>query len=146
MTFLVDWTLSVKNLSPPGLFFVLYTFVPLFIYIQHSVIMLPTRKSMPRKNIRQLYHMQTFLIEIIIKGRKLKGCGHVSRSSGLAKIILQRHCERGKKTEEEVGRQHQGMDRHGVCQVPEGSGEQRRIEETGCEVICGAPLTPTVKG
>ena len=40
---------------------------------------------------------------------------------------LARHSERGKKTrqtEEEVGRQHQGMDRPGVRQVPEGSGEQ----------------------
>ena len=38
-----------------------------------------------------------------------------------------RHSEMGKKTmqtEEEVGRQHQGMDRPGVRQVPEGSGEQ----------------------
>ena len=38
-----------------------------------------------------------------------------------------RHSERGKKTrqaEEEVGRQCQGMDRPGVCQFPEGSGEQ----------------------
>ena len=42
---------------------------------------------------------------------------------------LARHSERGKKTrqtEEEVGRQHQGMDRPGVRQVPEGSGEQRK--------------------
>ena len=42
-------------------------------------------------------------------------------------IYLARHSERGKKTrqtEEEVGRQHQGMDRTGVGQVPEGSGEQ----------------------
>ena len=37
---------------------------------------------------------------------------------------LARHSKRGKKTrqtEEEVGRQHQGMDRPGVRQVPEGS-------------------------
>ena len=42
---------------------------------------------------------------------------------------LARHSERGKKTrqtEEEVGRQHQGMDRPEVCQVPEGSGEQEK--------------------
>ena len=42
-------------------------------------------------------------------------------------IHLARYSERGKKarqTEEEVGRQHQGMDRSGVRQVPEGSGEQ----------------------
>ena len=47
---------------------------------------------------------------------------------------LARHSERGKKTrqtEEEVGRQHQGMDRPGVRQVQEGSGEQRKMEETG---------------
>ena len=39
------------------------------------------------------------------------------------------HSERGKKTrqtEEEVGRQHQGMDRPGVRQVPEGSREQEK--------------------
>ena len=62
---------------------------------------------------------------------------------------LERHSERGKKTrqaEEEVGRQHQGMDRPGVRQVPEGSGEQGKGEETGCEIICGAPTTLAVKG
>ena len=60
-----------------------------------------------------------------------------------------RHSERGKKTrytEEEVGRQRQGMDRPGVCQVPEGSGEWGKMEETGCEIICGAPMTLAVKG
>ena len=42
---------------------------------------------------------------------------------------LARHSERGKKTkqtEKEVGRQHQGMDRPGVRQVPEGREEQRQ--------------------
>ena len=37
------------------------------------------------------------------------------------------------------------MDRPGVRLVPEGSGEQRKMEETGCEVICGVPTTPVVK-
>ena len=48
---------------------------------------------------------------------------------------LARHRERWKKkrqTEEEVGRQHQGMDRPGVRQ--------------GCEIICGAPMTLAVNG
>ena len=57
--------------------------------------------------------------------------------------------EKGKKTrhiEEEVGRQHQGMDRPGVRQVPEGSGEQGKMEKIGCEIICGAPTTLAVKG
>ena len=38
------------------------------------------------------------------------------------------------------------MDRLGVRYVPEGSEEQRKMEEAGCEVICGAPTTPEVKG
>ena len=59
---------------------------------------------------------------------------------------LARRSERGKKTrqtEEEVGR-HQGMDRPGAR--PEGSREQGRTEETGCEIICGAQTTLTVEG
>ena len=41
--------------------------------------------------------------------------------------LSERCSERGKKTrqtEEEVGRQHQGLDRPGVRQVPESDGEQ----------------------
>ena len=38
------------------------------------------------------------------------------------------------------------MDRPGVCQVPEGGGEQGKMEETGCKIICGAPTTLVVKG
>ena len=62
---------------------------------------------------------------------------------------LARHSERGKKTrqtEEEMRRQHQGMDRPGVRQVQEGSGEQGKMEKTGCKIICGAPTTLAVKG
>ena len=44
-----------------------------------------------------------------------------------------------------MGRQHQGMDRPGVHQVQEGSGEQRKMEKTGCKIICGAPTTLAVK-
>ena len=60
---------------------------------------------------------------------------------------LARYNERWKKTrqaEEEV--QYQGMDRPGVRQVPEGSGEQGKMEETGCEIICGAQTTLAVRG
>ena len=45
-----------------------------------------------------------------------------------------------------MGRQHQGMDRPGVLKVPEGSGEQEKMEKTGYKIICGAPMTLTVKG
>ena len=86
---------------------------------------------------------------MIVKRGKLQWYGHVSRSSGLAKTILQRHSERGKKTrrtKEEVERQHQGMDRPGLWQVPEGSGEQGKMEKTDCKIICGTPTTLAVKG
>ena len=62
---------------------------------------------------------------------------------------LVRHSERGKKTRqtgEEVGRQHQGMDKPGVRQDPEGSGEQGKMGKAGCKIICGAPTTLAVKG
>ena len=62
---------------------------------------------------------------------------------------LARHSESGKKTrqtEEEMGRQYQGMDRPGVRQVPAGSGEQGKMEKTGCKIIFGAPTTLAVKG
>ena len=45
-----------------------------------------------------------------------------------------------------MGRQHLGMDRPGVRKVPEGGVEQGKTEETGCEVIPGAPMTPAAKG
>ena len=61
---------------------------------------------------------------------------------------LARHSERGEKTrqtEEEVGRQYQGMDKPGVRQVLEGSGERGKMEKNGCEIIYGAPTTLVVK-
>ena len=62
---------------------------------------------------------------------------------------LARRSETGKKTrqtKEEAGSQHLGMDRPGIRQVQGGTGEQRKMEETGCEVISVAPTTPAVKG
>ena len=38
------------------------------------------------------------------------------------------------------------MDGPGVHQVPEGSGEQGKMEKTGREIICGAPTTLAVRG
>ena len=53
---------------------------------------------------------------------------------------------KGGRDEEDVGRQHQGMDRPRVRQGPEGSGEQGKMEETDCEIICGDPAMLGVKG
>ena len=74
--------------------------------------------------------------------------GHVSYSLGLAETILQGTVKggRNKGRQKKVGRQHQGMVRPEVGQVPDGSGEQRKVEEVGCEIIHGAPVTLGVKG
>ena len=45
-----------------------------------------------------------------------------------------------------VERQHQGMDVPGIWQVPDGSGEQGKIENAGGKIICGSPATLVVKG
>ena len=71
--------------------------------------------------------------------------------SPVLQVLLKPFCKaqwkgEAARTEKEVARQHQGMDRPGVRQVPEGSGEERKMEETGCEVTCGAPTAPAVKG
>ena len=85
----------------------------------------------------------------IEKRRKLQWYGHVSRSSGLAKTILQctvkgrrRQGRQRKRWEDSIRERN----RPGVRQVPESSGEQGEMEETGCEIIRGAPTTLAVKG
>ena len=75
--------------------------------------------------------------------------GHVASSSGLAKTILQGTVKGGRRQGRQRKRWEDNireMDRPGVHQVPEGSGEQGKIEETGCEIISGAPTILTVKG
>ena len=98
-----------------------------------------------RAKIQQAIGPHEDLLTIITR-RKLQWYGHVSRSSGLAKTILQGTVKGGRRQGREVGRQHQGMDRPGVREVPEGSGEQGKMEETSCEIICGTPTTLAVKG
>ena len=64
----------------------------------------------------------------------------------MARTVVQGTFKGGRQTEEEVGRQHQGTDRPGVRQIQEDSGEQEKMDETGCEIICGAPTTLAVEG
>ena len=115
-------------------------------YTYHTDTMLPTRKSMPRSR-RQLDYTKTSLP--LWRDAKCSGMIVSPVHQVWPKTILQGTVKRGKKTrqtEEEVGRQHQWMDRPGVRQVPEGSGEQGKMEKTGCKIICGAPATLAVKG
>ena len=105
-----------------------------------------TNEEVPAK-IRQAIAPHEDLLTIA-KRRKLQWYGHVSRSSGLTKTILQGTVKGGRRQgrQEEVGRQHQGMDRPGVRQVPKGSREQEKMEKTGCKIICGTPMTLSAKG
>ena len=70
-------------------------------------------------------------------------------SSRLAKTILQGTVKGGRRQDRQKKKWEDNikeMDRPGVRQVTEGSGEQGRMEETGSEIICGAPTTLAVKG
>ena len=109
----------------------------------HTKTMLPMRKSVPASNWTtrrppdDRKEMQTAVVWSCLLF--IRSCQN----------HLAGHSERGKKTrqtEEEVRRQYQGMDRPGIRQVPECSGEQGKMEKTGCEITCGAPTTLTVKG
>ena len=84
----------------------------------------------------------------IVKRRKLQWYGHVSRSSGLAKTILQGTAEGGRrqggqrKRWEDNIRQWTGLE---FCKSKRAV-ENGKMEKTGCEIICDAPATLTVKG
>ena len=74
--------------------------------------------------------------------------GHVSHSSGLAKTILQGTVERGqrqtrqKKRWEDNIREWTGLE----FAKSQRAVENRKMDETGCEVTSGAPTTPALKG
>ena len=84
----------------------------------------------------------------IVKRCKLPWYGHVFHSSGLAKTILQGTVKGGRrqggqrKRWEDKIREWTGLE-FAKSQRAVGN---RKMEETGCEVICGAPTTPAVKG
>ena len=84
----------------------------------------------------------------IVKRCKLQWYGHVSRSSGLPKTILQgtvkggRRLGRERKRWEDNIREWTGLE----FAKSQRAVDSREMEETGCETICGAPTTLTVKG
>ena len=92
-----------------------------------------------RAKIQQAIGPQEDLLTIV-KRRKLQLYGHVSRSSGLAKTILQGTLKGGRRQ----GRQRKWEDNIKEWTGLEFAKSQRSVEnrekkeETGCEVICGA--------
>ena len=85
----------------------------------------------------------------ILKRCKLQWYGHVSRSSGLAKTILQgtvkegRRRGRQRKRWEDSIREWTGLK---FAKFQRAVENRKKMEETGLEIICGAPTTLAVKG
>ena len=82
----------------------------------------------------------------IVKRLKLKWYGHVSRSSGLAKTILQgtvkggRRQGRQKKRWEDNIREWTGLEFGKSQRAVE---NREKVEKTGCNIFCGAPVSYT---
>ena len=83
------------------------------------------------------------------KRRRLKCYGHVFRSSGLAKTIVLQGTVKGvsrrdrqKKRWEDSIEERTGLE---FAKFQRAVESREKMEETGCEVICGAPTTPEVK-
>ena len=82
-------------------------------------------------------------------GRKLQWYGHVFRPSGLAKTFLRgtvegrrRQGRQRKRWEDNIG-EWMGLE---FAKSQSAVENREQIEETGCEIICDAPATLTVKG
>ena len=98
--------------------------------------------------IQQVIGPREDLLTIVMR-HKLQWYGHVSRSSGLAKTILQgtvkggRRQGRQRKRWEDNIREWTGLE-FGKSQWTVENRE--KMEENGCEITFGAPTTLAVKG
>ena len=98
--------------------------------------------------IRLMRSLVTFIFLTIVKRRKLQWLGHVSRSSSLAKTILQgtvkwgRRQGRQRKRWEGNIREWTGLE----FGKPQRAVENRENGENWFQIICGAPTTLAVKG
>ena len=86
----------------------------------------------------------------IVKRHRLQWYGHVSRSSGQARTILQstvkggRRQGRQRKRWENIIREWTGLEFAKSQRTVDN--REKKMEETGCEIICGAPKSLAVKG
>ena len=95
------------------------------------------------KRIQNAIGVQDDLLTMV-KKRKLR-YGHISRSSGMAKTILQ-GTVKGARRRGKQRRDGKITSRNGREWALEGSGKQGMMERYCCNVICGAPTTSKVKG
>ena len=88
------------------------------------------------------------LLMIVNRG-KLQWYGHVSCSSGLAETILQGTVKGGRRQDgqrkrwEDNIREWTGLE---FAKSQRAVENRENMEEIGCEIICGAPVTLMVKG
>ena len=105
---------------------------------------------MPRSMIQQIIGPHEDH-QTIVKRHRLQWYGHVSRSSGLAKTIwrAQWKGEENKADRKTGGKTIPGNGQAWSSPSPRGQRrtekEKKKMEETGCEIICGAPTTIAVK-
>ena len=115
-------------------------------YRSHTKTMLPSRKSVPRSS-RQVGPDEGLLT--ILKRCKLKWYGHVSRSSGLARTIMQgtvkgaRRQDRQKKRLEDNLRERTGLEFTKSQRAVENKEKWRKLVG---KLSMVSPATPTFKG
>ena len=95
---------------------------------RHTETTLPTRTSVPRSN-RQSDHTKTSRPSL--KRRELKWYGHVSRSSGLTKTVLQGTGGRQNKTRQAEKRGWKTTPGNGQAWGSQSPRGQRRTEKNG---------------
>ena len=107
-----------------------------------------TNKEVHAKILQAIGPHKDFLT--IVKRRKLQWYGHVSRSSDLAKTILQgtvkgrRRQGRQRKRWEDNIRKWTGLEFVKSQRAVEN--RKKKLEKTGCKIFGGAPTTLAVKG
>ena len=80
----------------------------------------------------------------IVKKCKLRWSGHISRSSCMAKTVLQGPVKGARSRGTTKTRQHQRMNRNRGWKFPEGSERQGKFERYCCNVNCNSPTTTKV--
>ena len=101
-----------------------------------------------RAKIQQAIGLHEDLLTIV-KRHKLQWYGHVSRSSGLAKTILQSTVKGGRRQGRQKKRWGDNIREWTGLEFAKSQreGENRKEwRKHGCEIICGAPTTLVVKG
>ena len=102
-----------------------------------------------RGKIQQAIRLHKDLLTIV-KRCKLQWYGQVSRSSGLAKTIVQGTVKGGRRQGRlwkrwEDNREWTGLE-FGRSQSAAENRKKKKKKKTGCKTICGAPRTLAVKG